>query len=67
MSLAGPTADRTTAEHDGIESEDWPEEVNAAHRSDLVQFNGDGLNTGVRVLGMDHVHSWMLHALLMSR
>lgn len=51
MSLAGPTAGRTTEDHEDIRSNDWPE-VNVTHDYDQVHFNGDGLNTGVKVLGM---------------
>lgn len=54
MSLAGPTAGRTTEDHEDIRSNDWPEEVNITHDYDQVHFNGDGLNTGVKVLGMNN-------------
>ncbi|KAJ5698704.1 hypothetical protein N7462_000709 [Penicillium macrosclerotiorum] len=47
---AGPESDQD----DGIQSEDWPEEINEPHSnqsSDRLLFDGDGLSTGVRVLG----------------
>lgn len=36
----------------GIQSEDWVDNASqpSSHGSDRVNFNGDGLNTGVRVL-----------------
>ncbi|KAJ5114389.1 hypothetical protein NUU61_000148 [Penicillium alfredii] len=54
MSSAAPAVPGSTPGRDeNIRSEDWPEEVNAQYNTDneRVQFSGDGLDTGVRVLG----------------
>lgn len=55
MPLVANAADGPESEqNDVIRSEDWPEDVNTAYsyESDRMQFTGDGLNTGVRVLGL---------------
>ncbi|KAJ5232851.1 hypothetical protein N7468_005807 [Penicillium chermesinum] len=49
MSSAG-TAQRAPEDHDGIKSGDSPKNAGSA-RPNLKQFHGDGLDTGVRVLG----------------
>ncbi|KAJ6010065.1 hypothetical protein N7522_005081 [Penicillium canescens] len=54
MASVTPTAARgRSSRHEVIRSEDWPEEVSEPHSRDWehMEFNGDGLNTGVRVLG----------------
>ncbi|KAJ5306895.1 hypothetical protein PENANT_c003G01867 [Penicillium antarcticum] len=54
MASARPTSTRRrSSRHGSIRSEDWPEEVNEPDRRDWehMEFHGDGLNTGVRVLG----------------
>lgn len=53
-SVAPATGGAASDGYDGIRSEDWQTEVNDpySHDSgDRMQFSGDGLNTGVRVLG----------------
>ncbi|KAJ5157729.1 uncharacterized protein N7482_008829 [Penicillium canariense] len=53
-SVAPPTVRPASDQIQGIRSEDWPEEINVigSHESDeRMRFTGDGLNTGVRVLG----------------
>ncbi|KAJ5124951.1 UDP-glucuronosyl/UDP-glucosyltransferase [Penicillium bovifimosum] len=53
MASAAPPAARTLSHrHESIQSDDWPEDINAppARHGDHKQFTGDGLNTGVRVL-----------------
>lgn len=55
MASVTPTAARgRSSRHEVIRSEDWPEEVSNPHSRDWehMEFNGDGLNTGVRVLGI---------------
>jgi hypothetical protein len=52
--VAPATGGAASDRYDGIRSEDWQTEVNDpySHDSgDRMQFSGDGLNTGVRVLG----------------
>jgi hypothetical protein len=51
--VAPATGTAASDRYDGIRSEDWQTEVNdpLSHDSgDQMQFSGDGLNTGVRVL-----------------
>ncbi|KAJ5336230.1 uncharacterized protein N7506_004252 [Penicillium brevicompactum] len=53
MASAAPTARRASSHRQGsIKSQDWPEDVNGHYSEDAegVQFSGDGLNTGVRVM-----------------
>lgn len=53
MASAAPTARRASSHRPGsIKSQDWPEDVNRTYSQDAegVQFSGDGLNTGVRVM-----------------
>ncbi|KAJ5766124.1 uncharacterized protein N7511_003740 [Penicillium nucicola] len=53
MASVAPTVTRSKFHRDeALQSEDWPEEVNKPSSRDWeqVEFEGDGLNTGVRVL-----------------
>jgi len=53
MASATPIARRpSTHRHEAIRSEDWPKEVDESHPKgpEEMEFSGDGLNTGVRVL-----------------
>ncbi|KAJ5591949.1 uncharacterized protein N7459_002318 [Penicillium hispanicum] len=52
--MPGERSTSSTSEQDErIRSEDWPDEVNEpfTQDADRVEFSGDGLNTGVRLLG----------------
>lgn len=55
-SVVPTTEGATAARHNQIESEDWPTQLSDASSprssGERMQFNGDGLNTGVRILGM---------------
>lgn len=53
-SVALTAARRISSRHEALRSEDWPKEVNKPHLREWehMEFNEDGLNTGVRVLGM---------------
>lgn len=58
--VAPATGGATSDQDDGIRSEDWPTEFNDPFSHDSgnrLQFSGDGLNTGVRVLG---AQTWIL-------
>ncbi|KAI2785971.1 Sterol 3-beta-glucosyltransferase UGT80B1 [Penicillium oxalicum] len=54
-SVVPTTEGATAARHNQIESEDWPTQLSDASSprssGERMQFNGDGLNTGVRILG----------------
>jgi hypothetical protein len=43
-----------SSQHGEIQTEDWPEDLNQPYSQNWehMEFNGDGLNTGVQVLGM---------------
>ena len=53
--VASATGEAASVQDDGIRSEDWQAEVSDRSSRDSgerMHFTGDGLNTGVRVLGM---------------
>ncbi|KAJ5999808.1 hypothetical protein N7481_000217 [Penicillium waksmanii] len=52
-SSRGSKASRRSEANDGIQSEDWPEDTSEPYNghADRQHFTGDGLDTGVRVLG----------------
>lgn len=55
LSPRRPSSRHSTENHsDGIQSQDWPEEVSIPRSreiDDQIRFDGDGLDTGVRVMG----------------
>jgi hypothetical protein len=59
MPAAPAAAESSSMQQEGILSENWPEEVSepSSSGSDRLQFSGDGLNTGVRVLGANSIDS----------
>lgn len=53
--VADATGEAAPVQDDGIRSDDWPTEFSDRSSRDSgkrMYFSGDGLNTGVRVLGM---------------
>lgn len=53
--VASATGEAASDQDDGIRSEDWPIEVtdhSSRDSGEQMHFSGDGLDTGVRVLGM---------------
>jgi len=52
MPAAADAAQPPSTQNGDHREEDWPEDVSqpSTRREDRMQFSGDGLNTGVRVL-----------------